>query len=263
MFAAAYLIPGDADACGGVDAPCRVELGRYYSAAVPKADDRSVQGAVIFLHGYKGSGRRVIQNAALVRAVQSAGHLLIAPHGRDGTWNHVGSPADHDRDELAFLEQVRRDAVQRFALAGKPLLLAGFSQGASMVWDVACYRGGDYTAFAAVAGAFWRPLPEACPAPGIDLMHIHGLSDEVVPLEGRPIGDNWRQGDTVRALGLLKRHNACPAAPDRQGTDDGLRCRMWTSCARGRLKVCLHDGGHRLEPGWISKALAWMETRDG
>lgn len=250
------LAPGGAAAagCGSGDEPCSVALGRYYTAA-PVGE---VQGAAIFLHGYQGSGARVIANSGLVGAVHQAGYLLIAPHGRQGTWNHTGSPAGHDRDELAFLGQVRADAVRRFGLAGKPLLLAGFSQGASMVWDVACHRGGDYTAFAAVAGAFWRPLPESCPAPGIALTHIHGLADETVPLEGRPIAGDWRQGDTVRALGLIKRHNACPAAPDRRTRPGALSCSHWTTCQRGRLRVCLHDGGHTIEPPWLTGAIDWM-----
>jgi polyhydroxybutyrate depolymerase len=216
---------------------------------------------VIFLHGYQDSGAGVIADRALVRAVRDAGYLLIAPDGREGTWNHVGSPADHRRDELAFLAEVRRDAVARFDLAGKPLLVAGFSQGASMVWDVACYRAGAYSAFAAVAGAFWRPVPTGCPSGGIALTHIHGLGDEVVPLEGRPIGEDWRQGDTVRAIGLLKRHNACPAAPDRRTRAARLACAHWTTCARGGLRVCLHDGGHMLKPGWIAAAVRWMQRR--
>ena len=248
-----------APACGAAGNPCSVDLGRYYAAE----PDGPPQGAVIFLHGYQGSGAGVVANRGLIRAANDAGYLLIAPHGRGGTWNHVGSPADHDRDELAFLAQVRRDAVGRFGLAGKPVLVAGFSQGASMVWDVACYRARDYTAFAAVAGAFWRPLPDDCSTGGIDITHIHGLGDDVVPLEGRPIGEDWRQGDTVRALGLLKRHNACPAAPDRRTREGALSCSHWTSCARGRLRICLHDGGHSIQPGWIAGAVRWMQNPGG
>jgi polyhydroxybutyrate depolymerase len=77
----------------------------------------------------------------------------------------------------------------------------------------------------------------------------------------RPIGGDWRQGDTVRAIGLLKRHNACPAAPDRRTRAARLACAHWTTCARGGLRVCLHDGGHMLKPGWIAAAVRWMQRR--
>ena len=259
LTALAAIVPAAAAACGAAQTPCEVGLGQYYALA---PDDRPPAGAVIFLHGYQGSGRGVLARTNLVQAVHDAGYLLIAPHGRGGTWNHVGSPAGHDRDEIAFLAQVRRDAVRRFALAGKPLLAAGFSQGASMVWDVACYDAQGYTAFAAVAGAFWQPLPDGCPASGIALTHIHGRGDTVVPLEGRPIGGQWRQGDTLRGLALIKRHNGCPATPDRRTRDGALACSHWTTCARGRLRMCLHDGGHAMKPGWIADAVAWM-TRAG
>jgi polyhydroxybutyrate depolymerase len=216
---------------------------------------------VLFLHGYQGSGRRVVGNDALVRAVTGAGYLLVAPNGRQGTWNHVGSPAEHDRDELAFLDRVRLDVLARWPVPADRLLVAGFSQGGSMVWDVACYRGGAYAGFAAIAGAFWRPLPETCPGPPVALSHTHGFADTVVPLVCRWIDDQWRQGDVLRAIALIKRHNACPAAPDAT-TELGARtCRDWRACAGGALRVCTHPGGHRFEPGWIAAAIDWVETR--
>ena len=82
------------------------------------------------------------------------------------------------------MDAVRADMLQRWPVDTKRLLVSGFSIGGTMAWDLACYRGGDYTAFAPVSGAFWDPLPERCTTP-VNLLHTHGTADDVVPMGGQ------------------------------------------------------------------------------
>jgi len=259
VLAAAWLLAAPASAaCGGPEAPCEVSDGRYYVAQPAARDDAGPRPAVIFFHGYRSGGDRVIGNVGLREAVTGAGYLLVAPDGLEGTWAHVGSPSGR-RDELAFLDQVRADLLARWNVDPRRLLVAGFSQGGSMVWDLACYRGGDYTAFAAIAGGFWEPLPASCDGAPVRLWHVHGWADEVVPLEGRPIREVFRQGDIVQGFTLWRRHNGCTMPPDRRSQTVDLSCRGWTACEGGRLRLCLHDGGHRFEAAWVADAIRWME----
>ena len=96
-------------------------------------------------------------------------------------------------------------------------------------WHVACFMGGDFAAFAPVAGAFWRPHPEACTGGPVRLLHLHGLADTVVPLEGRPIGDRWHQGDVFEAMAQLRGVDGCGGSqPDGIFIEDGRRCRAST-----------------------------------
>lgn len=248
-----------AEACGSEASPCAVEGGRYHAVPPPNWDGVAPLPAVIFFHGYQGSGARVIGNDALRRAVHDAGYMLVAPDELAGTWAHVGSPSDR-RDEPAFMDRVRADLLDRWPVDTKRLLVAGFSQGGSMVWDLACQCGDAYTAFLAISGGFWEPLPEACPSGPVRLRHLHGWSDEVVPLEGRPIRQTFRQGDVVAGLALWRRHDGCGMPPDETFVQGRLRCRAWTECRRGgELQLCLHDGGHVFRAEWVAEAIAWME----
>ena len=133
-----------------------------------------------------------------------------------------------------------------------------------MVWDLICYRADRFAAFAPIAGAFWQPLPGDCPSGPAHVRHIHGFSDTVVPLEGRPIG-TYHQGNVVAALLMRRNSNGCPSAPTRYHTEGGsaetLQCRTWDGCSSGReLQFCLHPGGHKSPQGWVESAWRWVQS---
>ena len=252
------------DTCGGADAPCEIATGSYHVVLPEEAVPGDPLPALIFFHGWRQSGRLVIGNDALVEAVTGRGVALIAPNGADRTWAHVGSPSTA-RDDLAFVDALKADMVERFDVDPDRVYVSGFSQGGSMAWDVACYRGTDYAAFLPVAGAFWRPLPESCPTPAT-LRHIHGTSDSVVPMQGRPIGDGqWHQGDVLVGIDRLLAANACDPAATSARTDDDLACESWTACGAGaEIELCLHEGGHDFRADWVGDGLDWaFDLEDG
>ncbi len=262
-FAATSAAGARAD-CG--DTPCEVAGGSYHLAAPAGWDGTTPLPAVLFFHGYGASGASVLADPGVRDSVTRRGYLLIAPNGRDPepgrnrSWAHQGSPFT-GRDENAFIAEVMADTASRLPLRRDRVLVSGFSQGGSMAWHVACFMGRDFAAFAPVAGAFWQPEPPACPGGPVRLLHLHGFADEVVPLEGRAIGDRWQQGDVFLAMARLREIDGCRPEPDRITIRDGRRCRAWTDCAfGGALGLCLHDGGHELPQGWLDHVLDWFEA---
>lgn len=244
------------DLCGP-DGLCRVAQGTYRLLPPPDWGGQSPLPSVLYFHGYGRSSKTVVENDDLVDAVHNAGTALIVPDGRNATWAHVGSPSSA-RDDLAFVDAVMADADSRLPLDKDRRYAAGFSQGGSMVWDVACYRGGDFAAFLPIAGAFWEPLPKSCTVPA-NLRHVHGISDPVVPMEGRAIRQ-WRQGDVLKGVAVWRRTNGCDGEPARDETRDGLACRTWNGCDSGKtLQLCLHEGGHALRDDWLADGLDWAE----
>ena len=100
---------------------------------------------------------------------------------------------------MAFLRAVLADAAARAPIDPLRALLGGFSGGGMMAWRVACDAPGAFRAYLPVAGLLWRPLPEACAGPA-PMLHVHGWSDPVVPLEGRSVaGGRITQGDLFAA----------------------------------------------------------------
>ena len=196
--------------CGPAPEPCAVEGGTYH-VELPQG---ATGPALVFLHGWGGTGAGTMSNAGMVQAFLARGYAVIAPDGqmRDSgqgrSWDFMPGRAAR-RDEMAFLRSVADDAARRFGLDRDRMLLAGFSIGGSMVSYLACADPGAFAAYAPVAGSFWRPHPKACAGP-VRLLHTHGWTDMTVPLEGRNVG-GATQGDVFAALEIWRRTNGCTA----------------------------------------------------
>lgn len=265
VLAVLAAVPGWAAEGCGPGVPCATTSGTYHVALPAEAEGRLP--ALIYFHGYGGSGRGAIENPAVVDAALARGYAVIAPDGavppggQRSNWAVPGA-TETGRDDVAFVREVVEDATRRFGLDPARLLVTGFSKGGSFVWHLACTEGRRYPAYAPVAGAFWRPLPDTCAAGPVDLWHLHGFVDRTVPLEGRPVANGrYVQGDTFAALAVLRRADRCvDDRPDRFVTDGAFACRQWEDCAGGsEIRFCLHDGGHTLPAGWVDSALDWFE----
>lgn len=241
--------------CGGPDALCEVDGGRYL-AIVPESHDGTALPTFVHFHGYGGSAVELYQKSSFTEPMRETGALAIYPDGVNGTWAHVGSPSSA-RDELAFFDAVLADVIARFPVDRERLIVSGFSQGGSMAWDVACYRGASIGAtYVPVSGAFWEPLPADCPGGPLRLRHEHGTADTIVPMQGRPIGSS-RQGDVRQGIGIVREVSGCTGEP-RIVEEDGRRCEVWDACTDGgEVQLCLHDGGHRVTEGWHARALSF------
>lgn len=249
--------------CGTDPEACTLPGGTYHivlpAAAAPSAP------AVVFLHGFGSSGQGTLSNSGMVDALIARGYAVIAPDGqpREGrqglSWDfHPERPAR--RDEGAFVSAVADDAAARFGLDRDAVLLSGFSIGGSLTSYIACATPEAFTAYAPVAGSFWRPHPEGCTGP-VNLFHIHGWQDGTVPLEGRMLGSGFAQGDVFAAMGIWREANGCRLQPDSHARSGDTLFRNWTSCDSGaRLDFALHPGGHSVPQGWADMALDWFEA---
>ncbi|MEM7498451.1 MAG: PHB depolymerase family esterase [Pseudomonadota bacterium] len=269
-LAAVALSAAPAAACGVAEATCPVE-GGFYRLALPEGAGNSPGAvpAILFLHGWGSSSAADMRNrSALREALAARGHALILPEGvpREGRTQRDWAVKDggrHPRDDIAFLEAILADAARQ-GVDPQRVMLAGFSRGGSMVWDVAGARPGLVRAYAPVAGAYWVPMPERCAPPppgGLALHHTHGWTDRVVPLEGRLIGGGRKvQGDVFESLAMLRARLGCSLRlADETRTDGAELQRDWTSCRTGRIALRLHPGGHAVPRGWPAAALDWFE----
>lgn len=264
------ILGGAAFGCGGADR-CILEGTAtdgeapwgYYVAEPAGWDGTSPLPLVVYFHGWNGTGAAAMEAANLSDDFTDRGWLFVAADGRQKTWAHRGSPAHGDagaRDEHAYVRALLDDVADRYPIDPRRRLAAGFSQGGSMVWDLACFQPDWFTAFAPVAGAFWNPLPDAC-APGPrQVRHVHGTADGVVPYAGRPIGERWHQGDVGDSLALLAMATGCAADPVSVPSTERLpSCQRLAMCApETAIVLCLHDGGHRRPDGWVAETIDWV-----
>lgn len=239
------LTASAAAATCGRDTDCAVPAGSY-RIAMP---DGAPEGAIVYFHGYRGTAAGVMRNRGLVEGALARGLAVVAPQGIDGRWSFPGSPREQ-RDEVAFMRQVHADMLARFDLPADRLMVTGFSTGGTMTWHMACDLGALFAGFAPVAGAYWEPLPESCVSEPPVLLHVHGTSDEVVPMQGRPIGERAQQGDVRESIARWRRQDAC-GTESRVQSEGRLTCERWTGCETGVIELCLHDGGHSIRSEWV------------
>jgi polyhydroxybutyrate depolymerase len=221
---------------------------------------------MVFLHGWGGSAEGVMADAGMIEGLARRGYALIAPDGLATsamagrkTWDVLRRPG-HPRDDVAFLREVVEDAAARHGIDRDRILLAGFSNGGTMAWNVACLAPGLARGYAPVGGALWEPMPAGCTGPA-DLFHVHGWTDRVVPLEGRPLSGEVVQGDVWKSLRLLRDAAGCgKLQPDAATAEGDVWQRRWTECAGGSLSLRLHPGGHMIPQGWLDLALDWFEA---
>lgn len=257
------LLTSGAIACSR-ETDCAIAGGIYRVFIPDGLKDGERRPAILYFHGYRERAADILAREDIRAIAIRERVVLVVPQGEGNTWSHPGSPA-RLRDEFAFSEAVTRDALARFPIDPKRVLVAGFSQGAAMVWNLRCHQSERFAAFLAIAGTFWLPQPERCDGPSRPLMQIHGLSDRTVPLAGRAIrGGAFHQGDVLRAIGMLREAGRCRAAGIRTVEEGPLTCERMEDCgARGGIAFCLHPGGHDFDPDWLGLGLRFLEQSGG
>jgi polyhydroxybutyrate depolymerase len=255
---AAWLAAPAARACGATT-DCRIATGDYRILLPEPARRAASHGAIVYLHGYRGSPDEIMKFDALRQVAEDLGVAVIAPRGLDGEWG-LPEVQKAPRDDIAFVRAVVDDAVARFAIDAQRILVTGFSLGASMTWYIACAEGRRYAGYAPIAGAFWEPYVKNCRLPLPEIHHVHGRADRTVPLGGRALSFAT-QGDTYASFELLRELIGCSAPLVGEQVDGELTCAR-QECSGAAQELCLHDGGHGVEPAWIARAWGMVFAND-
>ncbi|AUQ50358.1 Poly(3-hydroxybutyrate) depolymerase [Phaeobacter inhibens] len=258
------LAPVALAGCGPEADACQIKEGDYHIVLPDTQLDEAIP-AVMFLHGYGGSGAAALRNRAMVDGLTGRGYAVIAPTalprnpGGPRSWAFL--PDFGGRDESAFFDAILADAEGQFNIDRDAVVLSGFSAGAFMVSYLACASPDQFVAYATVSGSFWRPQPESCAGP-IRLMHTHGWADEVVPLEGRYLGNRrFQQGDVFAGLELWRDTNGCSThAPSRSWSDGDQLRRRWDCGPEADIELVLFAGGHRVPRDWANWLVDWVEN---
>jgi len=241
-----------ARACGP-DTDCVIGE-RTYRIRMPEGHDgKTPVGAIFHMHGYRGSAAAVMNNRALERAVSNLGLALVAPKSFGEDWAIRGSPSGKPPAEMDYFDALMVDVTTRFPIDINRTMATGFSAGGMMVWNLICRRSRMFTAFAPIAGTFWEPVPEICPSPTANVIHTHGMSDRVVPMSGRPIG-NTRQGDVKAVIdGYVKRRGFSQNGSYNVVALE-MRCEQWNSESGQTLELCTHPRGHDMRRDYLQHA---------
>ncbi|MES0808436.1 hypothetical protein ABLO27_03060 [Roseibium sp. SCPC15] len=251
------FIPFTASACG-TKTKCEVEGGYYLAAEPADWDQKTPLRLVVYFHGWNASPEGTFRNRAMVNSATQRGALFVAPFAQTGYWRQIGAGrAERGRDEAAYVRAVLEDVRKRWPIDEHQTLASGFSRGASMVWNVACYTGDLFRAYAPIAGGFWRSNPQTCPTGPVNLRHIHGLADRVVAFDEIGI---YNSMPIPEGFDILSETNGVSGnSREVDSGDQRLTCTRWDRSESGRvLELCLHERGHSIPAEWVGHGLDWL-----
>jgi polyhydroxybutyrate depolymerase len=218
---------------------------------------------VLVLHGLGGNGGAIERRTrgTFDRLADQFGAVVVYPQAsgdrpRWGAWR-VGAPgAPPPPDDLGFLSALIDTFAGELAIDRKRVFAAGFSNGAYMVYRLACERPELVAAIAPVAGGMFPDVAPACrQGPPVSIIGMHGTADPIVPLDA-----SIRDG-----VAAWVTRDGCPATPATSrlpdnDPDDGTQTRVdeFAPCAAG-TEVAFYtiDGGGHAWPGEDSAPLAF------
>lgn len=243
-------LSAQAVACGP-DTDCVIG-DRTYRIRMPEGHDGVTPvGAIVFVHGYRGTAAGVMRNKSLMKVASDLGVALIAVTSVGGDWSVPGAPKhgpQKEVDELAYFDRVIADVAARFPIDTDQIMVTGFSAGGMMVWNLACRRSEKFAAFAPMAGTFWRPIPRVCTGLPASIVHIHGDNDKTVPLNGRRIQQAW-QGNVTRVIEMYAAYGGFGPPTAKKYKD--LRCEQRQNGTGQILDFCLFSGGHSFRSAYV------------
>ena len=204
---------------------------------------------VLVLHGLGGNGGALERRTrgTFDKLADQFGAVVVYPQAsgdrpRWGAWR-VGAPgAPPPPDDLGFLSALIDTVAGELAIDRKRVFAAGFSNGAYMVYRLACERAELVAAIAPVSGGMFPDVAPVCrQGPPVSVIGMHGTADPIVPLDAsirrrRHVGHARRlSGETGHVPAA--RHRSRRWHPD---------ARRYLRAVRGRYRGgVLHDRRRR------------------
>ncbi|MEL7282402.1 MAG: polyhydroxybutyrate depolymerase [Pseudomonadota bacterium] len=227
--------------------PCIVGDRSYHVAEPEGWDGVSPLPVLMHFHGWKRQGTLIVRHDRIVSATSKRGVLLVAPNGRNRTWDFWAS----DSPDIPFARRVLEDVKARYPVDETRIFISGYSWGSNMAWRFVCHDGGDVAVLLGISGTLIAN--KTCEtAPG-EVRQVYGLTDTVLPF---PFGPD---GDTGHAVRMWRDHLGCQTG-EGQGewriTELDLFTKTaWEECGAGRVTLDTHPRGHFIPRGWIARQL--------
>ncbi|MEL7449893.1 MAG: PHB depolymerase family esterase [Pseudomonadota bacterium] len=166
---------------------------RGYLAYLPAGYDGST--AMPLMISFHGGSSTALDQLALsdMRALADQDGVILAyPQGLPEfpggptIWNSVG-PFSNGVDEVGFVAALIDDLAAEFAIDESRVWASGYSNGANMAWELACFLSDRIAAIGPVAGSMWTWTENLCaPLSPVGVVSIHGTLDFYNPYDGGP-----------------------------------------------------------------------------
>ena len=252
-------------------------LVRTYELHVPEQYDGTTDYPLfIVLHGMGQTGNDIALLSEFDALADAEDFFVAYPNAYEKNWNDgravTGIAAyDLDVDDVGFIDALVTRLATLFRVDEQRVYAVGMSNGAMMVFRLACEIPETFAAVAAVAGAMPVNLEETCtPSAALPFMLMNGTADPLVPWEGGIVGSETEPlGEVLSAddsIALLVDLNECPETPsisqepDVTPLDFAVAYREEHAPGRDDSEVILYriEGGGHTWPGGPLYQLLWL-----
>lgn len=145
---------------------------------------------LFMLHGYGSSAKGFLDFTDMNSAAERYGFAVVYPQGIRDPGNRTGAACWNSgltktgNDDIGFLVALAKYLQQTYNLSSSHTFAAGFSNGAFMMYKLACGAPETFRAVASVAGSMsggaWDERKETV---STGILQINGTADSVVPIE--------------------------------------------------------------------------------
>ncbi len=166
---------------------------------------------VVTFHGFGASARAQLALSGFAAVADRNGFVVVAPESRRLGWDFL-TPPSRPGSDAAFVVALLDDLRSVARVDPHRFYATGISNGAAVVFALACANVGGFAAYGAVAGAFYSPLCDR--APPQPLVYFHGTADQLVPIGGgRVFG--VAVAPAGQTMAQWASHNGCGPEPRR------------------------------------------------
>lgn len=245
---------------------------RHYIVHIPKTYNAAVSSPLLLaLHG--GGGDMSIQADdqfyKQISKSEAEGFIAVFPNGfsrfpsgKLATWNAgkcCGAARDEKIDDIGFLKTVIKNVSAQINIDSKRIFATGMSNGAMMVYRLACEMSDTIRAVAAVAGT--DNTISCAPKNPIPILHIHAKDDDHVLFGGGAGARAFRDRSAVAeftsvadTIAKWVKFNQCEGKATRILEVSGATCEIYRSCKAGlfgktEVELCVTDKGGHSWPG--------------
>ena len=146
---------------------------------------------LISLHGGADYADANMQYTGFLDILNEKSFVAIFPQGTvaegkgDTGWYAGGDCSGLEVCDLSFIERLIDYSVEDLNIDKNRVYVSGFSNGAFMVYTLACFLSDKIAAFAPVSGSMSPDDFQTCnPQRPIPIIHIHGINDDSIPIQG-------------------------------------------------------------------------------
>lgn len=180
----------------------------------------------IALHGNGTDGDFFADKTGLDATAEREGFLVVYPDAIEGIWNGGYSQKTKDVDDVSFLAALVAELAARYPIDAQRVLATGMSGGGMMSYRLACEAPELVAAIAPVGSTM---VVECAPALPVSVLHIHGVDDTAIPIEGREDRNMPPVAEVVEAWSVF---DGCGAGPQ-VTTEGAVTTTSWSACDSG------------------------------